>query len=153
MIKVRALLDYVYTTTYNRINWNWPRVFIMRFYKIVWFNTQRRFHASMSARVSNSIHPVTYTSQFCRKRPGHKIYHCTQLQSTRHYRLLHNPTILHTKTFFAPDYHLCQIYRFMSAWSTGHHTLPNNPTILHSKKKFAPACCSHKKISSTSRYN
>ena len=47
--------------------------------------------------------------------------------------LLHNPTILHTKTFFAPAYHPRKIYRCMSGHSTRNHKLLNNPTIIHTK--------------------
>ena len=60
--KLRPLLYYVHTTTYNQINCNWTHVLIIHFYRLVWFNKQRRFHFNLSARVSYSGHPVTYCS-------------------------------------------------------------------------------------------
>ena len=38
-------------------------------------------------------------------KPGHKIYRCMLVSSTRHHTLLHNPKILRTKSFFAPACH------------------------------------------------
>ena len=107
--KVCALLYYIHTTTYNRINYNNPCVLAMKFYRLVWFHTRRRFRTSISVRVSDSGHPITQARRFCTKTPGHKIYHCISVCSTLHHTLLHNPTTLHTKTFFAPDFPLCQI--------------------------------------------
>ena len=75
------------------------------------------------------------------------------VRSTRHHTLLHNPTILRTKTFFVPAWHPRQIYCCMPARSTRHHTLLHNSTIIHTKTFFAPACHPHKKILSTSKYD
>ena len=94
MRKVCGLLYYVHKTTYYRINCNRPCV-------LVRFHTQRRFCAILSVRTPDSHHPVTYVSQFCTNTPCHKMYPCMSVRSTRHRTLLRNPTILHTKTFFA----------------------------------------------------
>ena len=145
-IKVRALLYYVHTTTYNRINCKFLRF-------LIWCHTRRRFRASLSFRVSDSGHCVTSARNFCTNNPGHKLYRSMSVRSTRHHTLLHNPKILHTKTFFVPACHLRKIYRCMTARSTRHHTLLNNPTILHEKIFFAPACHQHQKILSTSKYD
>ena len=132
--KVRALLYYVYTTTYNWINIKWPCIFIVKFYRIIQFPKQRRFGASLYFRVSYSVHPVTYTIQLFRNKPSHKLYRCMSVRSTQHHTLLHNLTIIHTKTFFSPACHPCQIYQYMSAHSTRHHTFLHNPMVLHTKK-------------------
>ena len=92
MIKVHELLFNVHSTTYYRINCNCPHV-------LVRFQTQGRFCASLSVRISDSGHPITYTSQFCRNKPGHKIYRYMAVRSTWHHTLLHRATIIHTKTF------------------------------------------------------
>ena len=99
MRNLRALLYYVYTTTYNWINCNCLRVFIMHFYRLIWVHTQRRFCPSLSVKLSDSGHSTTYTRQFCRNDTGHKIYRFMSVRSTRHHMLLHNLTILHKKTF------------------------------------------------------
>ena len=125
---IYALLYYVYTNTYNQINRNCPRVIIMYFCRLVQFHTRRRFRVSLSVRVSDSGHPVTYYRQFCRNKAGRNIYRCMTVHSTRHHTLINNPRVLHTKTFFAAAYHLHQIYLCMSARSTGHHKILNNPT-------------------------
>ena len=94
MRKICALLYYVHPTTYNGINCNRPRVLIR-------FHTQRSFHASLSIRVSDSDHPITYDRKFCTNNTGHKIHRWMSVHSTQHHTLLHNPTILHTKKFCA----------------------------------------------------
>ena len=101
--KIRALLSFVHMTTYNIINFKFPRVLIVHFYRLLRFHTQRHFRASLSLRVFNSCHPVNYSRQFFTNNPGHKIYRCMSARSTRHHTFIHNPTILHTKTFFAPQ--------------------------------------------------
>ena len=73
--------------------------------------------------------------------------------STRLHTLLHNATILHTKTFFVLACHPRKINFCMTAHSTWHHTLLHNPKILHTKTFFAPACHLRQKILSTSKYN
>ena len=73
----------------------------MNFYRIVQFNTQRRFHARLYVRVSDSGHPVTYSRQFCRNKPIQKIHCCMSVRFTQHHTLLHNPTILHMKICFS----------------------------------------------------
>ena len=140
--KVCALLYYVNTTTYNQINFNHPHV-------LVRFHTRRRFSASLSIRVSDSCHPVTYAIKFCTNIPGHKIYLWMSVCSTRHNVILHTSTIIYTKTFFAPTCHPRKIYCCMTAHFTKHHRLLHNPTIVHTKTFFAPACHPHQKISST----
>ena len=145
MIKVRALLYYVYTNTYNIINCNCLCV-------LVRFHTRRKFHASLSVRVSDSDHPVMYTRQFCTNDPSHKIYCCVPVRSLRHHMLPHNPTIIHPKTFFAPACHLRKIHHRISGHSTRHHTLLHNPMILHTNIFYTPDCQTCQKISSTSKY-
>ena len=132
--KLCTLLYYAHTTTYN------DRVLLMHFCRLLRFHTQRRFRPSLSVRVSDSGHPVTYARQFFTNTPGHKIYCCISACSTRHHTLLHNPTIIHVRTFVAPASHPRKIYLCMSAQSTQHHILLHNPTILHTKTFFAPAC-------------
>ena len=105
MRKVRALLYYVYTTTYNQINYNYPRVLIMHFYRLLQFHTRRRFCTGLYIRVSNSGHPITYVRQFCTNKTGRKIYRCIPARSTQHHMLLNNLTILHTKKVFVPACH------------------------------------------------
>ena len=150
--KVHALLCFVYTITYNQINYNCPRVLIVYFYRLVIFHTRRRFCDSLSVRVSDSGHPVTYGRYFCTNKPSNKIHPCISVGSTWNYTLLNNPMILHTKTFFMSACHPIQIYCCMSARSTRHHMLLYNPTFLHPKSFFAPACHPRKKILSTSKY-
>ena len=133
MRKVQALLYYVHTNTYNRINCNRPL-------NLVRFHTRSSFFASLYVRAYDSDHPVTYARQFCTNTPGQKIYPCISVSSTRHHTLLNNPRILHRKTFSAPACHLRKIYHCMKAHSTRHHKLLHNPRILHTKKFFAPAC-------------
>ena len=106
--KLCTLLYYAHMNMYNKINCKLPRFLIMHFYRLIQFHTKRRFCASLSFRVSNSGHPVTYTRLFCMNNPGHKIYHCIPSRSTQRYTLLHNLTILHMETFFAPAYHPCK---------------------------------------------
>ena len=139
---VHALLYYIYITTYNIINCNCPCVLIR-------FHTQRRFRASLSTRVSDSGHPVTYFRKFCTNKPYHRIYRLMSVLSTWNHTLIHNPTVLHTKNDFAPSYHLRKIYHRMSGHSTRHHTLLHNPMIIHRKTFFVPACHLCKKILST----
>ena len=143
--KVRALLYYVHRNMDNRIDCNSPRV-------LVQFHTRRCFCARLSIRVSDLGHPVMYARKFCTNNPGHKMYRCMSVRSTWQHTLLQNPTIIHTKTFFAPDCHPRKIYRCMSAQSTRHNTLLQNPTILHTKAFLASACHLRQKILSTSKY-
>ena len=100
--KVCTLLYFVHRTTYNQINWKLPHVVIMHSYRLVWFHTQGRFCDRISVRVSNSCHPVTYSKNVCTNKPGYKIYCCMSEDSIRNHTVLHNPTIIHTNTFFAP---------------------------------------------------
>ena len=99
MIKVCTLLYYAHITKYNWTNFKCLRVLIMHICKLVRFHIQRNFCASLSVRVSNPGQPVTYTRKFCKNKPGHKIYLYMPSGSTRHYILLYNPKIIHTKTF------------------------------------------------------
>ena len=46
-----------------------------------------------------------YTRQCLTNMPGQKMYCCMSARSTQHDMLLHNLTILHTNTFFAPACH------------------------------------------------
>ena len=145
MRKLRALLYYVYTKTYNIINCNCLCVLVL-------FHTRINFHASLSVGVSNSDHPVMYTRQFCTNNPTHKIYRCVSVRSSRHNMLPHNPTIINLKTFFAPAYHLRKIHLLISRHSTKHHTLLHNPMILHTNIFYRQDCQTCQKISSTSKY-
>ena len=124
MRKVCALLYYVHTTTYNRINCNCLRI-------LVRFHTQRRFRASLYVRVSDSGHRVTSARKMCMNNTGYKLYRMMSVRSTRHHKILHNPTIIYTKIFFVPACHPRKIYGFVTARSTRHHTLLHNPTIIH----------------------
>ena len=125
----------------------------MHFYRLVRFYTCRRLSSSLSVRVSDSGHPVMFVRKCFGNKPGHKIYCCMSIRSIWNHTLLHNPTILHTKKFFAPACHPLQIYRCMSARFKRHHTLLHNTMILHMKTFFAPACHPQKKISPTSKYD
>ena len=70
----------------------------------------------------------------------------------RHYTLLHNCTIIHTKKLFAPECHLRKIYCWMTASSTKHHTFLHNPRnytykeIFHASLSPAPEIIFHFKI-------
>ena len=108
MRKVHAFLYYVHMTTNNEINSNFLYVLIMNFYMLVWFHIWRCLCISLSVRVSNSGHFVTYARQYCSKILSDKIYRCMTEGSKQHSTLLHNTTIIHTKTLFAPAYHLCK---------------------------------------------
>ena len=66
-----------------------------------------------------------------------KIYLWMSVRFTQYHTLLHNPTILHKKIFFAPACHHSNIYRCMTAQYTINHTILHNPTILHTKTFFA----------------
>ena len=57
---------------------------------------------------STSSYDSIYKDFFAPSCHLRKIYHCIKARSTRHHTLVHNPTILHTKTFFAPACHLRQ---------------------------------------------
>ena len=46
-------------------------------------------------------------------------------QSTRHHKLLNNPTVLHTKTFFAPACHPCQKILSTSKYISDSHLSQN----------------------------
>ena len=91
---------------YNRINCKFQQVIIMHFYRLVWFHIWRRFRVSLYIRVSNSDQHVAYARQFFTKNPGHKIYSFVSAGSTRHYILLHDPMIIHTKKYFKTARHL-----------------------------------------------
>ena len=76
--EVCLIIYYVHMTTYNIINCNCPHV-------LVQFHTRKYFRASLSVRISDSGHPVTYVRRFWTKHPCHKIYRCMSVRSTRHY--------------------------------------------------------------------
>ena len=105
-INVPTLLYYVHMTKYNQVNCKFPRVLIMHVYILVRFHIRRRFHASLSVRVSYLGQPVMYDRQYCKNKPSHKLYHCIPEGSTRHYTLLHNPTIIYTRKNFAQACHM-----------------------------------------------
>ena len=105
----------------------------MHFYRLFRFHSQSHFRASLSVRVFDSGHPVMYVRNVCTNKPGHKIYRWTSARSTRYHTLIHDPTILDTKTFPAPVCHPRKIYLYMPTRSTRHHTLLHNLTILHTK--------------------
>ena len=76
------------------------------------------------------------TRQFCTNKPGHKIYRCIPAWFTWHYTRLHNPKILHTKTFFAPACHLGKkISSETKMWQSSiiHPRLPHmsSPTSIY----------------------
>ena len=121
---------------------------IIHFYRLVQFHTWICFFTRLSVRVSDSGHPAMYPIIVFKNKPGHKIYRCTSVFSTQHHALLHNPTLLHTMTYFAPDCHPRKIYRCMSACSTINHRILHNPTILYTKTFFTPACHPRQKIPS-----
>ena len=133
-------------TTYNQINCKCPRVLVMHFYRLVRFHTQRRFHASLSVRLSYSDHPIMQARDFCTNKPGHKIYFFIPTHSTRHYTLLTNPTILHTKTFLrhsvtrARKYPLRQNYHSLHLYTharlTHHRPLQNTIQTQIRVEKF-----------------
>ena len=77
-----ALLYSVHMATYNISNYKFPYFLIMRFYRLVRFHTRRRFRASISDRVSDAGHPVTYARKEFTNKPGHKIYRCMSKRST-----------------------------------------------------------------------
>ena len=124
-------------TAYNIINYKYPCVLIVHFYRLVQFHTQRGFCASIYVKLSNSGHPVMYSRQFCINKPGQKIYLCMSTRSTRHHMLLHNPTILHTKTFFAPA---CQPRKKISS-----NTKLSQSSLIHPRSPHTS--------SSTSKYD
>ena len=99
--KVRALLYYFHTNNHSWINFKCPHVLIMHFYRLVWLRIGRCFRVSLFARVSESLHPVTYTRQLCANNTSQKIYRCRPAGSTRNYILLHNTEIIHRKIFCA----------------------------------------------------
>ena len=112
----------------NQINYKFLRVLIMHFYILVWFHIQRHFCDSLSVRVYDPGQPVTYVRKFCTKNIGHKIYHCIPAGSTLHYILLHNPKILHAKTFFALA---CPPRKKISSDKNLFHSSLLNPCALH----------------------
>ena len=79
----------------------------------------------------------------CTNNNGQKIYRWMPVRFTRHQPLLNNPTILNTKTFYAPSCHTRKLYRCMTARSTRHHTFLHNTLILHTMTFFAPAYHPH----------
>ena len=143
--KLRALLSYVHTTMYNKINYN-------RLHILIWFHKRRHFYVIVYVRASDSGRPVTYGRKFCTNKPSHKLYCCITEGSIRHHALIKNPTIIHTKTFFAPVCHPRKIYSCVIAHSKRHHTLLHHPMILGTKTFFAPTCHARQKIWSTSKY-
>ena len=104
MRKVCALLYYIHSTIYNQINWKWLPIPIMQFYRLVKFRIWRRFHASLSVRVSDTDQHVKYVRKYCKHKNSNKLYCRMTSGFTQHYMLLHNPKIIHTKTFFVPIY-------------------------------------------------
>ena len=135
--KLCALLYYVHMKMYIRINCNFPRVIIFHLYILVRFHTQRLFRTSLSVRVSDPGHPVVYSRQFFTNKPGHKIYLCMLVRSKQHNTLLHNPTILHTKTCFVLDSHIHQ--KISSKTKLSHSSLihQSSPhTSLSASKKI-----------------
>ena len=134
--KLHALLYYVHMTMYNKMNCKFPHILIMPFYRLIWFHTRRRFHARLSVRVSDSGHPITYSRKNFTNNPGHKIYRCMPARYTWHYTLLHNPAILHTKTFFAPFCHPRK--KILSDTKLSQYSLihPKSPQISSSNTKY-----------------
>ena len=83
----------------DRINYKFPRVIVMQFYRLLRFNIQKVFCNILSVMVYDSVQPVMYTRKFCKNNPGHKIYGCIPAGFTWHFILLHITTILRTKKF------------------------------------------------------
>ena len=135
--KLHALLYYIHMTKYKQINSKCPRVLVIHFYRLIWFHTQKRFRASLSVRVSDSVQPVTPARECFTNNTGHKIYQYVPARSTRHYMRLHNSTIIHTKIFFEPACH------------------PRNKILY--KEKLSQSSLIHSHLphmsSSTSKYN
>ena len=131
MSKLRVLLYYVHTNTYIQINYNCPSVLIMHLYIIVWFHIQKHFGASLSFMVSDSGHPVTYTREFFMNKPGHRIYCCVSARSTRHHTLLHNTTIIHTKTFLRQPVTRARKYCLRQNWHSLHWY--NHSRLTHNR--------------------
>ena len=113
---------------YNRINYKFPRVIIMHFYRLIWFHIWRRFLVSLSIRVSDSDQPVTYARQFFTNNPGHKIYSFVSAGSTRHCILIHNPMVIHMKKNFTTARHL---HKKISSKKKLSHSLLLHPQVLH----------------------
>ena len=109
--KVCMLLYYVHRTTFNKINWKFLPIIIIHFYRLIWFNIWRCF-------LWQTIYQV-----FQFRSPWFKIYRCMLLQSTKYFKILNNPTILHTKKFLsqpvtcAIKYHLIQNFHILH-WYT-----------------------------------
>ena len=125
------LLYYVHRTTFNKINWKFLPIIIIHFYRLIWFNIWRCF-------LWQTIYQV-----FQFRSPWFKIYRCMLLQSTKYFKILNNPTILHTKKFLsqpvtcAIKYHLIQNFHILH-WYTHsiiiQHRLFRN--TIQTKKKF-----------------
>ena len=125
---VRKLLYYFHITMYNIINCKCPRVPIVHFYKLVLFNIQRYFRASLSIRLSGSIQPVKCTRQYCTNNTCHKLHHYIPARSMGHRTLLHNTTIIHMKKTFVPA---CHLYHKML-----YKTKLSHCTLLHFRTRL-----------------
>ena len=125
---VRALLDYVNMTTYNKINRKPSRVTIIQFYILVWFHIQRHFCASISVRVSDSGHTVKQARKYITKKHCKKLHQYTTEQSTRHHTLLYNTTIQYTMTLFVAACHLS--HKIFYKTKLLYYTLPHPHTLL-----------------------
>ena len=68
--------------------------------------------------------------------PSHKIYRCMTVLSTRYYMILHAPTILHRKTFFAPFCHLRK--KILSGTKLSHSSMihPHSPQTSLSTSNY-----------------
>ena len=90
--KLRVPLYYIHMATNNRINCKCLRVLIINFYRLVQFCTRIWFSTSLSVRVSNSGHPVTYTRHF--------FFEKAQSQNiTLHDSTLHTTSYTSTKSY------------------------------------------------------
>ena len=109
----------------------------MHFYRIVQFHIWRRFRASPSVRVYYSGQPIRYAKKLCTNKPDQKIYRCIQKWFTLHYILLHHPTILHMKTFFAPAYHTRKKIFFQTKMPHCSLLHPRAPHTSHSASIYS----------------
>ena len=85
--------------------------------------TYRYFFNRLSIKVSYSVQHVKCARKYCINKPCHKLHHYISACSTCHHTLLHNPTILNTKTFFAIA---CQMnHKILYKTNMSHSTLVN----------------------------
>ena len=127
-INISALLYYVHMTTCNKSDEKCPRVTIIHFYILVWFNIRRHFCTTLYVRVSDSGQPVNCAIKYHTEITCHKLHTYTLARFTYHRTLLNNHMIQHTETFFAPACHLQQTISYDKNLS---QSTQLNPWMLH----------------------